>query len=152
MHPPFLGLLERGVELLLLVEMEPQDGVEAIESPTQIPDVGRFRTTHREVGNLTLEQFDQVKDLAMGPAHHGQRIIPGEDLGHLRVDLGLIFGFVRENHIDEKALDLLKRAETVSRRPRVEGVGHIAQSVELGDESIVFNAKLLRELGGKMRP
>jgi hypothetical protein len=39
-----LRRLQRGVELLLLVEVESEYGVQAIEGSTQISDVRRLRT------------------------------------------------------------------------------------------------------------
>ena len=72
-HRSRLSLLERGIELLFLVEMESEDGVETVEGASQISDVGRFQTSGRNIGDLTGEELDEMEDLAMSPTRAGSQ-------------------------------------------------------------------------------
>ena len=70
-------ILQGEVELFFLVEVETQDGVEAVEDATKIGEIFGLGTSGGKVDELSLKHVDQVEDLAMGPAHQRHRILPG---------------------------------------------------------------------------
>jgi hypothetical protein len=68
--------VEGEVELVLLGNVEPQDGMEHVEGPPNIHEIFGLGPFAREAVHEPFEHSCEMKALLMRLAHRGQRIIP----------------------------------------------------------------------------
>src|SRR5690606_35985615 len=65
---------ERAVDLVLLSEMQPRNGLEAVEEPLDLVPLRAVGTSHGERLSQRRESMHLALDLHVGPAHPGQGV------------------------------------------------------------------------------
>src|SRR5690349_15022835 len=81
-------------ELLLLGEVELEDGAQPIEEPAQLAPLGGIRPLLGQVRHPPLVEPPEVGDLPVGAAHAAQWILSPQQRGQGGIELGVIAALV----------------------------------------------------------
>ena len=89
---------EREVVLLLLEEVQLQEGVEPIQTREQVIDlVGLYSVARLGERDMRADPIGQSLDFGVGPAHGGGGFTATERAGQRRVELCLLGTFVGQD-------------------------------------------------------
>ena len=128
------------VVLFLLVEVELDDGVEAVEEAAELSDVDRVGVIVVDVLEHSADPSDEAGDLDMGAAHRGGRLLPTENPVEQRVELAVLGGLVGQQILDEELVDRADRADGFIRR-RCECLCGQPDAVQLGSQKLVLGGE-----------
>ena len=126
------------VALLLLGEVEPEDGVEAVQQPAQLEHVALVRLVGLECIQHTSEPADEPSDLGVRSAHRDGRLPSAECPVEERVELRTLSGLVGRELVDEEAVDGAHVGDGLRRRRPAEQVGGRLQPIEAGPQRPVL--------------
>jgi hypothetical protein len=134
---------QRGEELLLLREVESNDGVERVEDPAGLASTLVVEAVPVCVGDDAVEEHGEMEDLAVCTAHRRQVVLAAEPSGDPRIDGGLVRALVRHHRALHAGSECAEGRELGDRSRAVEAVGHRADLVEHEAQPPVVAAELV---------
>ena len=140
--------VEGEVELVLLRNVEPQNGMEHVEGPPNIHEVFGIWPFARKAVHEPLEHPREVKDLLVRSAHRGQRIIPAQGGRETPVDLLLVHSLMGED-LHEGIADVVELASEIRRGDLIQTVCQLPEFVDAGNQQPMLTAQGRDDVGGQ---